>query len=107
LRLATSVGENCSERLVPSAALTNTVWTLAERARATIAGTLPPSDLLRYQIHIERPWTGTSDAPADPAQGTARALRTSATRSDETTVLAVLASPSDKCSPADACLPGT
>src|SRR5262249_12303124 len=38
------------------------VTTPAAWARAMIAGTLPPSDLDRYQIHIERPCMAAADA---------------------------------------------
>ena len=37
---------------MPSELFTNTVFTPACCARATIAGMLPPSDLLTYQIHM-------------------------------------------------------
>jgi hypothetical protein len=57
---------------------------------------------------MERPCTGVSEALAVAGQAAARTPTTSAIRSEETAVLALLGSSSDKCSPGDdACVRGT
>src|SRR5262245_14055325 len=73
------------------------VSTPAACAREMIAGTLPPSDLARYQIHIERPFMGVVDALE--RAGPAKALSTSTIRSEKKAAVAVLGRPSDKCIP--------
>src|ERR1700722_6645747 len=53
--VATSVGVNCDQKLVPSELLMNSVPTSAACAWLTIDARLPPSDLFTYQIHIPCP----------------------------------------------------
>ena len=71
------------------------VSTPAACAREMITGTLPPSDLARYQIHIERPCMAAVDA--HELAGPAKALSTSTIRSEERAAAAVLGRASDKC----------
>src|SRR3979409_1643714 len=99
----TRPGLNWDQQLSPSRLLTISVETPAVRARAIIAGTLPPSDFARYQIHIERPCMGLTDALAVAGEDQARTTSTSAIRSEEAAVVAFLGRPNDKCSPCDAC----
>src|SRR5262249_61739993 len=77
------------------------VPTPAACAREVIAGALPPSDLLTYQIHIERPSMAALDALE--LAGETRALRTSGVRRQSKAVVALLGRRNDKfpsCDPA-------
>ena len=62
---------NCGQRVLPSADLMYTVLTLLRAAFAAMPFTVPPLDLLTYQIHIPSPSTAAAGAEA----GTASAHR--------------------------------
>ena len=62
-----------------------------------IAGTLPLSDLLTYQIHIERPRTGAIDPGELAGETQPSNPSTSSVKSEaEAAALAILERPSDK-----------